>query len=222
MKKTRIFSQNQTAPNTPDRERLLFAAGLDPLQVYEFLGTTAQGLSAGAVEASRETWGDNNVSRGKKESLAKRIAKAFFDPFTAILVVLAGVSAFTDILMAQPGEKNPATVIIITAMILISGCLRFVQETRSGNAAAKLAQMIRSTQVVVRICPWSRWWWAMWCIFRQVIWCPPTCASYMPRICSSANRPLPARASPWKNGQPAAAPTIPSPKMKRLPLWAPP
>ena len=36
-------------------------------------------------------------------------------------------------------------------MVLISGILRLVQETRSGNAAARLSQMLRTTVCVERM-----------------------------------------------------------------------
>ena len=65
-------------------------------------------------------------------------------------MALAAVSAFTDIIFAASGEKNYATVIIITTMVMISGILRFVQETRSGDAAEKLLDMITNTACVER------------------------------------------------------------------------
>lgn len=52
--------------------------------------------------------------------------------------------------MVDPGDESWATVIIITIMVLISGILRFVQETRSGNVAAKLSEMIHTTVCVTR------------------------------------------------------------------------
>ncbi len=87
----------------------------------------------------------------KKVSLPKRIAEAFINPFTAILIGLTAVSAFTDIILADPGEADPLTVVIIMTMVLISGILRFVQETRSGNAADKLLKMIKTTTNVRRM-----------------------------------------------------------------------
>ena len=65
--------------------------------------------------------------------MAKRLFSAFINPFTVILLALAVISAVTDIALASPGEKNCATVLIIATMVLLSGGLRFVQETRSGN-----------------------------------------------------------------------------------------
>lgn len=58
------------------------------------------------VEQARERYGDNVVTHGQKESLFTRICKAFINPFTAILFVLAAVSAFTDIWLADPGEED--------------------------------------------------------------------------------------------------------------------
>jgi len=63
---------------------------------------------------------------------------------------LAVVSTFTDIILAEPGEADPLAVIIISTMVLISGVLRFVQETRSGHAAENLLKMIKTTTNVRR------------------------------------------------------------------------
>lgn len=115
------------------------------------IGTTSEGLSQPLVEAAREKYGTNTVTHGKKVSLFCRILKAFINPFTAILFGLATVSAFTDIILAEPGEADPVTVIIIISMVAISGVLRFVQETRSGYAAEKLLKMIKTTISVERL-----------------------------------------------------------------------
>lgn len=133
------------------RKRLMFAAASSEDALFKKLNTAKYGLSEKAVDTSRETYGSNIITRDNKDTLLKRIFDAFINPFTAILLVLAVVSTFTDIIFANPGERNYVTVIIITAMVLISGILRFVQETRSGNAAAKLSKMIHTTTCVVRM-----------------------------------------------------------------------
>ena len=130
--------------------RLKFAAAAETEALFNKLNTTPEGMSETLVDASREQYGDNKVTHGKKTPLIKRIAIAFVNPFTAILFGLATVSAITDIIMAEPGETDPLTVIIIMTMVLISGLLRFVQETRSGSAAKKLLTMITTTTCVQR------------------------------------------------------------------------
>ncbi len=131
--------------------RLKSAAAAKTDTLFDNLNTTPKGLSEDLVDASRELYGDNKVTHGKKVSLPKRIAESFINPFTAILFGLTAVSAFTDIILAEPGEADPLTVVIIMTMVLISGVLRFVQETRSGNAADKLLKMIKTTTNVQRI-----------------------------------------------------------------------
>lgn len=119
-------------------------------EIYRFLDTSPEGLTEEQAEDSREKNGRNAITRGVKKPLGRRIFEAFINPFTAVLLVLAMVSLFTDVLWAAPGQRNAVTVIIIAVMVLISGGLRFVQETRSGNAAEKLNALIKTTACVER------------------------------------------------------------------------
>ena len=132
------------------KERLLIAVSQEEKELLVRLGSSAAGLTNEQVEVSGEQYGNNVVTHGKVNPLFKRIFNAFINPFTAILFVLALVSVFTDIVLAADGEKNYVTVVIITTMVMISGILRFVQETRSGNAAAQLQKMICTTACVER------------------------------------------------------------------------
>lgn len=50
----------------------------------------------------------------------------------------------------EPEDFDCLTVVIIMTMVVISGTLRFVQESRSGNAAEKLLKMITTTCTVTR------------------------------------------------------------------------
>ncbi|MCL2829972.1 MAG: magnesium-translocating P-type ATPase [Betaproteobacteria bacterium] len=125
--------------------RLRFAAAAETDHLLNTLESTYEGLSEELVELSRENFGENRVTHGEKDSLFKRIGKAFINPFTAILFGLAVVSVFTDIVLAEAGEADPVAVIIIMTMVFVSGILRFVQETRSGHAAENLLKMITTT-----------------------------------------------------------------------------
>ena len=114
------------------------------------MNTSLQGLSKFMVDEMRDLYGCNKLSYGKKKSLFRRILDAFINPFTTILFVLALVSFITDVLLADTGDQNWITVIIIMTMVVISGLLRFIQETRSGNAAERLIKMIKTTATVKR------------------------------------------------------------------------
>ena len=133
------------------KNRLSFAASAKIEELYKKFGTTSDGLIEVLIDAYRNKYGKNKITKGKKISLPRRVADAFINPFTAILVVLAVVSAFTEIIFADAGDANPVTVIIITAMVVISGVLKFTQESRSGNAAENLLKLIRTTTAVHRV-----------------------------------------------------------------------
>lgn len=133
-------------------------AATNPIkEVLKSLHTTLRGLDAENVSVSRTKYGSNKVTHEKKKSIAKRLAGAFINPFTAILFCLAVVSTMTDmvfpyfsLLGSSPEDFDPLTVVIILTMVVISGSLRFVQESRSGNAAEKLLSMITTTCTVTR------------------------------------------------------------------------
>lgn len=133
-------------------------AATNPIkEVLKSLHTTLRGLDAENIVVSRTKYGTNKVTQEKKQSLAKRLAGAFINPFTAILFCLAVVSTMTDmvfpyfsLLGSSPEDFDPLTVVIILTMVMISGTLRFVQESRSGNAAEKLLSMITTTCTVTR------------------------------------------------------------------------
>lgn len=137
--------------------RLAFAATNPTGEVLEYLGTTLSGLDSEAVHESRIRYGSNRVTKEKKKSLPQRLAGAFVNPFTAILFFLAIVSTITDMIFpyfslfgCEPEDFDCLTVVIIMTMVVISGTLRFVQESRSGNAAEKLLKMITTTCTVTR------------------------------------------------------------------------
>lgn len=131
-------------------ERLAMTAKSDVNTVLNYFNTSLDGLTESKVEESKDIYGKNVVTNSNKNSLIKRLYGAFINPFTLVLIVLAIVSAFTDIIFAEPGDKNPITVIIISVMVLISGFLRFIQEARSEKASEKLNEMIETTACVKR------------------------------------------------------------------------
>ena len=137
--------------------RIEYAATHPIPEVLENLHSTLCGLGEEAVLESRNQHGSNQVTREKKKSLMKRLADAFINPFTIILSALALVSTLTDMVFpyfslfgSEPESFDCLTVVIILTMVVISGTLRFVQESRSGNAAQKLLAMITTTCTVTR------------------------------------------------------------------------
>ncbi len=138
--------------NTKSTEnKLRNFATVDENTLRTELSCSSAGLASEAISSARKKYGSNIVTHKQKSGLSKRLYEAFVNPFTAVLVVLACISACTNIIWAAPEDKNPATVIIIVTMMLLSGVLHFVQDTKSNNAAAKLSAMIRTTAAVIRL-----------------------------------------------------------------------
>lgn len=141
-----------------EQNRRIQSAAMNPVKkVLKDLHTSLCGLDAEEVNNSRRKYGTNKVTHERKKSLPKRLAGAFVNPFTAILFFLAVVSCVTDMILPYyslfgntPEDFDCLTVAIILTMVFISGTLRFVQESRSGNAAEKLLSMISTTCTVTR------------------------------------------------------------------------
>lgn len=132
-------------------KRLEYIATTDIQDIEKELGFSMNGLDKKQVQTIREEFGANKIDFKKNESILKKLIKAFVNPFTVVLLCLAIVSMFTDIILAEVGEANPTAVIIIISMVVISGILQIVQETKSGNAAEKLSNMVKSTTLVKRL-----------------------------------------------------------------------
>ena len=126
------------------------AAACTEAQLLAKLSAAPAGLTEEQAGEAREKYGSNRLAKPRRKSAPRRLLEAFADPFSLVLLLLAVVSAFTDILFVAPGERNYMTVGIITVMVAVSGVLRFVQETRSGNVAEKLTAMIHTTACLER------------------------------------------------------------------------
>ncbi len=132
------------------KKRLLAAAVQSQDSVLKKYSNTYEGFSPERVEKMRGKYGENRITYQNGDSLLKRLFKAFINPFTVVLLVLAVISFVTDVVMAAPGDKDAVSVIIVLAMVLISGTLQFVQETRSEKSAEKLSELVETTTAAIR------------------------------------------------------------------------
>jgi P-type Mg2+ transporter len=106
-------------------------------------GATSVGLSTEVAEERLKKHGLNQVAHERPPAWYLQLWRAFANSFSALLTVLATVSLLT-------GDRESA--VIIGAMVLLSGFLRFFQERRASVAAQKLQEMVRVTCTVMR-CP---------------------------------------------------------------------
>ncbi|QEY34521.1 magnesium-translocating P-type ATPase [Caproiciproducens galactitolivorans] len=114
------------------------------------LKTREKGLDIVDVEMFSEQYGSNEISHEKPKPWYIQLIKAFENPFTFVLLVIAAISFITEVELAKPEERSPAAVIVILTLVLISGGLRFFQEFRSGKEAESLKSMVKTTATVIR------------------------------------------------------------------------
>ncbi len=146
----RAEKPRRRAARESQQDWLRHAAAASRAELFRELSSCEEGLSPDQVEAAREFYGANTMSRAAHRPLPLRFLAAFADPFTYILVFIAFVSVLTDWVFATGPERDLSTPLIIGIMVLVSGVLRFVQDEKSTVAAEALAEMVESTAEVER------------------------------------------------------------------------
>ena len=137
------------AAHTGLSKNTIFAATHSAEDALVLLDATANGLTVEQATERLNAVGPNTIEATTK-TLARRIADAFIDPFAGILAALALVSLYIDVLAAPEPQRDPSTVIVIGIMLLVSGGMKFIQETRSGNAAEALKDLVSNTCCALR------------------------------------------------------------------------
>lgn len=143
-------NQNVANSVSPVTEKLIKSGKMEKELILKEMNTSLSGHSEEYAETLREKYGRNEISQEKPESVLSRLISAFINPFTIVLLVLATISLFTDIILVASEDRSFKTVIVVLLMVTISGLLRFIQETRSNNAAEKLKALVHTTVAVER------------------------------------------------------------------------
>jgi Mg2+-importing ATPase len=120
---------------------LLGVAQGDSEEAFRGLQTSVNGLSEEEASRRLEQYGPNVVTQERRHGRIKLLGRACANPLVVLLLLLATVSLVT-------GDARAATVML--TMVVLGVTLRFLQESRAGNAAAKLKAMISVTATVVR------------------------------------------------------------------------
>jgi Mg2+-importing ATPase len=110
-------------------------------ELLAWLRTSPDGLTEEEALARLAEHGPNEVAHERKHGWLHRLYTAARNPLVILLTVLAILSYAT-------GDFRAGTVMLL--MVVLGLSLRFVQETKADNAAAKLKAMIKVTATVVR------------------------------------------------------------------------
>lgn len=127
--------------SAPPEQRLRDAASSDAVDVLEGYESRVDGHYNEELTTSRIKYGNNRVTERNRHVTLKRLYRAFFNVFILVLAII-------DILWMIL-DPDIIYCVILTSLILVSGTMTFIQETRSGRAAEKLISMV-TTIITVR------------------------------------------------------------------------
>ncbi|MCB5181617.1 magnesium-translocating P-type ATPase [Streptomyces antimicrobicus] len=123
-------------------DRLAGLSARSTVQVLQGVDSSRHGLTHAEAALRLERHGANVVAQERTPRWFVQLAKAFWNPFVLVLVLLAAIMYAQD--PADPG------VVILSVMVVVSGLLRFWQEYRSGRAADALKKLVTTTCAVQR------------------------------------------------------------------------
>ncbi len=117
-------------------------------ELFRKYNTSMAGISVVDIDDLVDEYGENRIDTGNENTIYKQIREAIINPFNIVLIVVAVITLFTDIIL--PAKKDYATFILITSTILISSAISLFQSVKSDSAAKKLRKMITNKLDVYR------------------------------------------------------------------------
>ncbi len=106
------------------------------------------GLNNAQVAENQKKYGPNEIKGAKPKHWYNYFLESLFSPFNAILLGISLVLIYTDIVL--PANPNPANIIVIICLVLVSTFLEFFEEYRSNQAAEKLKELVQTKGTVIR------------------------------------------------------------------------
>ena len=117
-------------------------------KLFQKLNTSLFGVSIVEVEDRLDEFGKNTIEVKNNNTIFHKLKEAFINPFNIVLIIVAIITLFTDVILSS--EKDYATFTLIVSIIFISAIISFKEQTKSDNAVKKLQKMITNKIVVVR------------------------------------------------------------------------
>ena len=98
-------------------QQLAEIAKITDEELYQRLSTDPEGLNQ--VEASErlEEYGRNIIDTGNANSLFKRVRAAIINPFNIVLLIVAGVTLVTDVILAD--KPSWATFLMLVFVVVV-------------------------------------------------------------------------------------------------------
>lgn len=119
--------------------------------VEEFLQKnqfSLSGLSQEEIAKRQERYGKNQMKQAKEKKWYHYLWQSFFSPFNLILLGIAFVLLYIDIIL--PETPSYANLVVVIALIVISTFLEFFEVFKSNKAAEKLKKLVAVKTTVLR------------------------------------------------------------------------
>ena len=121
---------------------------LEKEEILKKLNTSINGLSYEKIVERQEEYGKNIIDVKNNKTLLNRLKEAIINPFNIVLILVAVVTFFTDVVIQE--KKDYLTFTIIISTIIISSLISFFQQASSDKAVQKLKKMISNKIYVIR------------------------------------------------------------------------
>ena len=121
---------------------------MDSEKLLKELKTSLNGLSCIEIEEKQEEYGKNILDLKNNNTTLNRLKEAFINPFNIVLILVAIITFFTDVIISA--NKDYLTFTLIVSTVFISAMISFFQQTSSDKAAQKLKKMISNKIDVIR------------------------------------------------------------------------
>ena len=128
--------------------QLRASAVLSPDDVLTLMSTRRTGISTRQAQERLDEYGENVITVGVRNTWLLRLAKSVVNPFNSILLLVAAVTYFTDIVASA--KPDWITVGIILTLVFLSSLVAFIQAERSNAAVEGLTRMVSNTADVWR------------------------------------------------------------------------
>lgn len=120
-----------------------------PLQeIFSKFDSSGNGITTEVAKKRLKEFGINEILYQKPKPWYIQFFRAFISPFNLVILSLATVDFFTDIIIAK--GNNWETIIILGIMVALGGTLKFFQEYKSNIASQNLKTMIKTYATVER------------------------------------------------------------------------
>ena len=110
-------------------------------ELYNQLGSSANGLTAEQVARIADEVGPNTVAAGGRSSMVMDLLHRCRNPLVIQLLIIATVSYLMD---------DIRSTVVVGGMVFLSVFLSYIQEARSSRAVEKLQKLVKTTVTVLR------------------------------------------------------------------------